>query len=170
MAIEEVILVNEKDEVQGSMEKLLAHKKGLLHRAISVVLVNSKNEVLLQRRALHKYHSAGLWSNTCCSHPRPNESTLKAANRRLMEEMGMAVELLHKDEFIYRVELEKGLSEHEYDHVFLGVSNEDPQPNPDEVMDYKWISFETLQQELNLHPEQFTYWFKLLTQRMAGWM
>ncbi len=170
MTSEEVILVNEKDEALGSMEKMLAHQKGLLHRAISVFIFNSKKEVLLQRRDLHKYHSAGLWSNTCCSHPRPDETTAAAAKRRLMEEMGMAVDLEHKDELIYKVVLEKGLSEHEYDHVFIGYSNSEPKPNPEEVMDYKWWNLEELKMDLSLHPEHYTYWFKLLSERISRWI
>jgi isopentenyl-diphosphate delta-isomerase len=168
--MEEVILVNEKDEALGSMEKMQAHEKGILHRAISVFIFNSKKQVLLQRRALHKYHSAGLWSNTCCSHPRPGETNASAAKRRLMEEMGMTVELEHKDEFIYKVALEKGLSEHEYDHVFVGFSEEVPKLNPEEVMDYQWIGIEELKTELQAHPENYTYWFKLLNDRMANWL
>jgi len=170
MAMEEVILVNEKDEVLGSMEKMQAHEKGILHRAISVFIFNSRKQVLLQRRALHKYHSAGLWSNTCCSHPRPGESAASAAKRRLMEEMGMVLELEHKDEFIYKVALEKGLIEHEYDHVFVGYSEEVPNPNPEEVMDYRWVSIDELNKELHVHPERYTYWFKLLSDRMANWL
>jgi isopentenyl-diphosphate Delta-isomerase len=170
MSTEHVILVNEKDEARGSMEKMQAHEKGLLHRAISVVVFNSKKQVLLQRRALHKYHSAGLWSNTCCSHPRPGEDTAAAAKRRLMEEMGLVAELQHKDEFIYRVDLEKGLSEHEYDHVFVGYTSSEPKPNPEEVMDYKWLSLEALNTDLTLHPEHYTYWFKLLNERLSRWI
>jgi len=170
MPTELVILVNEKDESLGSMEKMQAHEKGVLHRAISVFIFNSRNQVLLQRRALHKYHSAGLWSNTCCSHPRPDESTVTAANRRLMEEMGMVAELKHKDEFMYKVALEKGLTEHEYDHVFVGYSNTEPKPNAEEVMDFKWLSLEELNADLKLHPELYTYWFKMLSEKIPTWI
>ena len=152
------------------MEKMLAHQQGVLHRAISVFVINSKQQILLQRRALHKYHSAGLWSNICCSHPRPGESNLAAAQRRLMEEMGMKVELEHKTEFIYKVSLEKGLTEHEYDHVFVGYSSDEPTPNPEEVMEYKWLSWQGLEQELNAQPENFTHWFKLLADKIPDWL
>jgi isopentenyl-diphosphate Delta-isomerase len=170
MSTEYVILVNEKDEALGNMEKMQAHEKGALHRAISVFIFNTKKQVLLQRRALQKYHSAGLWSNTCCSHPRPDEMTSAAAKRRLAEEMGMATSLVHKDEFIYKVELEKGLTEHEYDHVYVGFSETDPIINPDEVMDYKWIGLEELNKDLEQHPEQYTFWFKLLKNKMPHWL
>jgi len=166
MKPELVILVNEMDEPIGSMEKMEAHQKGLLHRAISVFIFNSNQEMLLQQRALTKYHSAGLWSNTCCSHPRSNETTLEAAQRRLREEMGMHAKLEHRDEFIYKVELEKGLSEHEYDHVFVGVTDEEPILNPEEVMSYKWISLPELQKDIRERPEDYTFWFKLLCERL----
>ncbi|MCU0359866.1 MAG: isopentenyl-diphosphate Delta-isomerase [Bacteroidia bacterium] len=170
MSTEYVILVNEKDEALGNMEKMEAHEKGLLHRALSVFIFNSKKQLLLQRRALHKYHSAGLWSNTCCSHPRPHEMTATAAKRRLAEEMGMAASLEHKDEFIYKVSLEKGLIEHEYDHVYIGFSETDPIINTEEVMDYKWISLEELNNDLAQHPEHYTFWFKLLIDKMPQWL
>lgn len=170
MVQEQVILVNEKDEEVGSMEKMQAHEKGLLHRAISVFVFNKDKQILLQRRALHKYHSAGLWSNTCCSHPRPGETNLEAANRRLVEEMGMLSQLEQKDEFIYKVSLEKGLTEHEYDHIFVGFSSQEPKLNPDEVMDYRWVKLEDLYQDLNEHPENYTHWFKLLQKKLALWI
>lgn len=164
--MEHVILVDEQDRETGQMEKLEAHQKALLHRAISVFIFNTKGEMLLQQRALHKYHSAGLWSNTCCSHPRPGEGNDAAAARRLMEEMGMHCTLFHRFAFIYKVELEKGLCEHEYDHVFVGYSDTDPGINPDEVMAYRWIGLPDLREELKLHPEQFTFWFRLLCERL----
>jgi len=167
---EQVILVNERDEVLGSMEKMQAHENGLLHRAISVFIFNSKKQLLLQQRALHKYHSAGLWSNTCCSHPRPKESTAAAAQRRLMEEMGMVTELEHRDEFIYKVSLEKGLTEHEYDHVYIGTCNTEPILNPEEVMAYKWVSLEELNKDLLTHPDHYTHWFKLLKDKLPTWL
>lgn len=164
--MEQVILVDEQDRETGQMEKLEAHQKALLHRAISVFVFNSKGEMLLQQRALHKYHSAGLWSNTCCSHPRPGEANEAAATRRLREEMGLQGSLKHRFAFIYQVELEKGLSEHEYDHVFVGYSDTEPRINPEEVMAYRWIGLEELREELNQHPEQFTFWFRLLCERL----
>ena len=141
MPKEEVILVDENDIAIGSMEKLEAHQKGILHRAFSVFIFNSNNELLLQRRALTKYHSSGLWTNTCCSHPQPNEDTLAAANRRLKEEMGMQTSLTHKTSFIYKTNFDNGLTEHEFDHVFIGHTDTNPTINPEEVDSYKWISF-----------------------------
>lgn len=164
-----VILVNEHDEEVGHMEKMQAHREGLLHRAISVILINSKKEILLQQRALHKYHSPGLWSNTCCSHPYPNESTEAAANRRLSEEMGLSSHLEHRYAFIYKVALEHGLTEHEYDHVFVGYCNQDPTLNSEEVMGYKWMSVDALQTDIAQHPENYTYWFRLLVNKLSHW-
>lgn len=164
--MEHVILVDEQDRETGQMEKLEAHQKALLHRAISVFIFNTKGEMLLQQRALHKYHSAGLWSNTCCSHPRPGESNDAAATRRLIEEMGMRCTLTRRFAFIYKVQLEKGLSEHEYDHVFVGNSDTEPRINPEEVMAYRWIGLPQLREELAKQPEQFTFWFRILCERL----
>lgn len=160
--LEEVILVDAHDTCIGTMEKMEAHEKGLLHRAFSILLVNEKGEMLLQQRALEKYHSPGLWTNACCSHPRPNESNLEAADRRLQEELGMTVSLNELFQFTYRAELEYGLIEHEIDHVFWGITNEDPTINLTEVMSYKWISLLELKQDMNAHPEKYTAWFNLL--------
>lgn len=164
--MEKVILVDEKDRETGQMEKLEAHRKALLHRAISVLVFNSRGELLLQQRALHKYHSAGLWSNTCCSHPRPGESNQNAARRRLKEEMGMECGLTHRHEFIYKAVLDGGLTEHEYDHVFIGYSEQIPQPDPEEVMAFRWVHPNELKSEMQRHPEQFTYWFRLLMEQL----
>ena len=164
--IEQVILVNEIDEAIGTMEKLEAHQKGLLHRAFSVFIFNDKNELLLQRRALTKYHSAGLWTNTCCSHPRPNEATLNAANRRLMEEMGFETKLTFKTSFIYKTEFENGLTEHEFDHVFFGTSNANPIPNKDEVDSFVWIAIEDVKQKIKQNPNEFTSWFKIFVAKV----
>lgn len=160
--IEEVILVDANDEAIGTMEKIEAHEKGLLHRAFSILLVNERGEMLLQQRALEKYHSPGLWTNACCSHPRPEESNLAAANRRLKEELGMSVELTEIFQFTYQAELEEGLIEHEIDHVFFGVTNVNPKPNLAEVMSFKWINLFELQQDIIAHPEKYTAWFNLL--------
>ncbi|HQQ93295.1 MAG TPA: isopentenyl-diphosphate Delta-isomerase [Bacteroidia bacterium] len=157
---EDVILVDLSDREIGRMEKLLAHQSALLHRAISVFVLNSAGEILLQQRAAGKYHSPGLWSNTCCSHPRPGESTLQAAHRRLMEEMGITCELSHKAEFVYKVDFGNGLSEHEYDHIFCGISDLQPIPNPAEVQAFRWISQENLDLELRHKASEFTFWFK----------
>ena len=152
---EEVILVNEFDEAIGVMEKLEAHQKGVLHRAFSVFIFNSKNQLLLQRRALNKYHSPGLWTNTCCSHPRPGESTLAGANRRLVEEMGLETDLTFKTSFIYKTKFDNNLTEHEFDHVFTGVSDRQPLINKDEVDSYKWVSFSDVKTELQSKPNDF---------------
>ncbi len=163
--IEEVILVNELDTAIGVSEKLEAHQKGLLHRAFSVFIFNSKNELLLQRRALSKYHSSGLWTNTCCSHPRPNETTQDAANRRLKEEMGIETELFFKQSFIYKTHFDNGLTEHEFDHLFTGTYNSEPIINKDEVDAYQWLSVEEIKQQIKLQPQIFTSWFKIAMER-----
>lgn len=154
-----VILVDEKDNEIGTQDKLQAHKDGNLHRAISVFVTHG-DEILLQQRADEKYHSAKLWSNTCCSHPRPGEKTVDAAKRRLQEEMGVECELKHCGSFIYREELENGLIEHELDHVFLGVL-QDPTDfciNPSEAKDAKWMSTTALETDLKKHPERYSSW------------
>lgn len=160
--MEEVILVNEKDQPIGKMEKMEAHQKGLLHRAFSVLIFNSSDQVLLQKRASSKYHSGGLWTNTCCSHPRPGETVLEAANRRLMEEMGMTADLIERFHFIYKTDLDNDLVEHELDHVLVGQSDDLPKLNPDEAEDFKYIDLETLKEELKSSPENYTVWFKII--------
>lgn len=160
--MEHVILVNENDEVLGTMEKMEAHQKGVLHRAISIFIYNSRGEMLIHQRALNKYHSGGLWTNTCCSHPRPEESILDAANRRLQEEMGMSCSLAASHSFIYKAALDQNLWEHELDHVLIGITDEEPQPNPEEVMHYRWIDLPTLQQDLQDNPGNYTEWFKII--------
>jgi len=163
---EDVILVDEFDTAIGTMEKMEAHEKGLLHRAFSVFIFNDNKQLLLQQRALHKYHSAGLWTNTCCSHPRPNESTLVAANRRLKEEMGMNCQLSHKSQFIYKTNFENGLTEHEFDHVFFGTSNENPLINKEEVENYVWMNINEIISDIKKHPEKYTSWFKIAMQKL----
>jgi isopentenyl-diphosphate delta-isomerase len=163
---DQVILVDITDAPIGSMGKMEAHEKGLLHRAFSVFIFNSKNELLLQRRALTKYHSAGLWTNTCCSHPRPGENTLDAANRRLQEEMGMSASLEHKLSFIYKTPFDNGLTEHEFDHVYFGVTNNMPEINTEEVDSYRYISINDLKNEIEKKPEQFTSWFKIVLEKL----
>lgn len=160
--MEELILVDANDQEIGVMEKMEAHEKGLLHRAFSILLFNPKGELLLQQRALEKYHSPGLWTNTCCSHPRPKERTEDAAHRRLFEEMGMKAELNEAFHFTYRAALEHGLIEHEIDHVFIGFTEETPQINTTEVMAYQWISLEDIQTDIQKNPNRYTAWFKLL--------
>lgn len=158
---EQIILVDELDNAIGTMEKMEAHEKGLLHRAFSVFIFNSKGELLLQQRALTKYHSAGLWTNTCCSHPRPNEKTLDAAKRRLKEEMGLTCDLHHKTSFIYKTNFDNGLTEHEFDHVFFGNCDQDPSINPEEVESFLWMDTREIMDDIEKDPEKYTSWFKI---------
>lgn len=159
---ERVILVNERDEQLGLMPKMEAHEKGLLHRAFSVFLFNPEGELLLQQRALGKYHSPGLWTNTCCSHQRHGETSLEAGKRRLMEEMGIDCELQEAFSFIYKASFENGLTEHELDHVLVGTFAGDPNPDPKEVEDFKWLSIDELKVDMERHPENYTAWFKII--------
>ena len=154
-----VILVDNHDNEIGTMPKLEAHRKGVLHRAFSIFIFNSKNELLLQQRAFDKYHSGGLWSNTCCSHPLPKEITLHAAKRRLREEMGINVHLKYIYSFIYKAKVDNELSEHEFDHVFLGCSDEDPTPEVTEVANWKYISLPLLLNDIKKDPKPYTVWF-----------
>ena len=162
---EKVILVNEKDEPIGLMEKMEAHEKGLLHRAFSVFIFNSKQEVLLQQRAACKYHSPNLWTNTCCSHPRAGETNQQAGERRLQEEMGLQVPLREVFSFIYKAPFDNGLTEHEYDHVLVGYSDAQPQINPEEVASWKWLSLEAIKEDILQAPEQYTAWFKIIFEK-----
>lgn len=159
-----IVLVNEKDENIGSVGKLEAHQKGLLHRAFSIIVWNDQNEILIHQRAFGKYHSEGLWTNTCCSHPKLEETVLEAAHRRLQEEMGFDCVLEQKFHFIYQVELENQLIEHELDHVLIGKFNENPTPNPEEVKDFRWITLPELKNEIAKNPSEFTFWFKEIIQ------
>ncbi|ALL05095.1 isopentenyl-diphosphate delta-isomerase [Pedobacter sp. PACM 27299] len=161
MREEEVILVDENDNPIGTMPKLKAHLEGELHRAFSVFIFNSSGALLLQQRALDKYHSAGKWTNTCCSHPRPGELTADAAKRRLKEEMGMECELRPVFSFAYRAEVENELVENEYDHVYFGSSDTLPMPNPVEVADFKYINMEELELDLKNHKDVYTEWLKI---------
>ena len=162
---EKVILVNEKDEPIGLMGKMEAHEKGLLHRAFSVFVFNSKQEVLLQQRAACKYHSPNLWTNTCCSHPRVGETNQQAGERRLQEEMGLQVPLQEVFSFIYKAPFDNGLTEHEYDHVLIGYSDAQPQINPEEVASWKWLSLEAIKEDILQAPEQYTAWFKIIFEK-----
>ncbi|MBD2178252.1 isopentenyl-diphosphate Delta-isomerase [Pseudanabaena sp. FACHB-1998] len=157
---EKIILVDASDRQIGIAEKLQAHREGLLHRAFSIFVLNSQRQLLLQRRAKHKYHSGGLWTNTCCSHPRDEETTLAAAHRRLLEEMGFDCELQELFSFIYRAELDNGLTEYEFDHVFVGYSDRQPTLNPEEADAWKWIDLDSLQADIKQHPESYTYWLR----------
>ena len=162
MKEEKVILVNEKDEQIGLMPKLEAHEKALLHRAFSVFIFNDKNELMLQQRAFNKYHSPGLWTNTCCSHQRDGESNLEAGKRRLMEEMGFVVDLKEAISFIYKAPFDNGLTEHEFDHVLLGKYNGEPHINKEEVASWKWMPLEEVKTDIAKHPESYTEWFKVI--------
>lgn len=160
--MEQVILVDELDNELGVMEKILAHKKALLHRAFSIFVFNDKGQLLLQQRASTKYHSPYLWTNTCCSHPRPEESTHEAANRRLKEEMGFECELAYQFNFIYKAELDQGLTEHEFDHVFFGMYNGVVNPNKEEVLDYKFVDVQEVLLDMDTNPDKYTVWFKII--------
>lgn len=158
---EEVILVDKNDLAIGRMGKMEAHIQCKLHRAFSIFIFNNSGQLLLQQRALEKYHSAGKWTNTCCSHPRPGELTADAAKRRLKEEMNMECEMTPVFTFSYLAELENGLLENEYDHVYFGTCDDLPQPNPLEVADFKYISMEELQLSLSEDHENYTAWLKI---------
>lgn len=161
-----VILVDSNDNQMGVSEKMEAHCKALLHRAVSVFVVNSKGEWLLQRRALCKYHSSGLWTNTCCTHPYPDETSIEAAKRRLMEEMGMSCELNELFSFTYKEVLDNDLTEYELDHVFIGITDEKPKINLEELMEWKYINFADLKNDIELNPAKYTVWFKKIFERV----
>lgn len=166
---EEVILVNKHDEELGSMEKIEAHKKAALHRAVSVFIFNSNGEMLLQKRSLRKYHSPGLWTNTACTHPMLDESNTDAAIRRLYQEIGINEENLIKVfDFIYKEKLDNELTEHELDHVFIGISDKTPNPNPDEVCDFMYIKPKLLIKHVNQNPHEYTAWFKIIVERVIN--
>lgn len=165
-----VIVVNEKDEVVGYLEKMEVHEKGILHRAVSVFIINSRGEWLLQQRAKNKYHSSLLWSNTCCTHPMGGESNLDAANRRLFEEMGLRTSLVKAFSFQYKADLDNNLIENELDHVFIGFCDELPNINKEEVNAYRYISSGDVALELKNSPEIFTIWFRLLFEKVLNGM
>lgn len=162
MKEELVVLVNEMDEKIGLMPKLEAHEKGVLHRAFSVFIYNDKGQLLLQQRALHKYHTPGLWANTCCSHPRDGESPLEAGVRRLQEEMGFETSLIYRKSFIYKASFDNGLTEHELDHILIGRYDEEPNINPEEVADYVWMHIPDILEDIELNPDKYTAWFKII--------
>lgn len=165
--MEQVILVDEQDNPIGLMEKQAAHVTPHLHRAFSVFVFNSKGELLLQQRALSKYHSPGLWTNTCCSHPRAGETLEEATSRRLMEEMGMTCALHEVYSFIYKAPVGEGLTEHEFDHVFIGQSDDFPEINRDEVEAWKYMSLDDLKADIEHHSEHYTEWFKITFEEMT---
>lgn len=159
---EQVILVNENDEQIGLMPKMEAHEKGVLHRAFSVFIFNDQNELLLQQRSLDKYHSPGLWTNTCCSHQRHGETSLEAGRRRLQEEMGFSTVLKETTSFIYKAPFDNGLTEHELDHILVGKYNKQPQINKEEVASWKWMELEAVKKDIELNPDEYTAWFKII--------
>lgn len=163
--MEQVILVDKNNNPLGLMEKIEAHEKGLLHRAFSVFIINQKKEILLQQRAAHKYHSPLLWTNTCCSHQRDGESNIDAGERRLQEEMGMQVSLKEIFSFIYKAPFDNGLIEHELDFVLIGFSDNEPNINPDEVNDWKWMQADDIKKDMERQPEIYTEWFKIIFEK-----
>ena len=167
MQEEKVILVDSKNNQIGLMPKMEAHIKGVLHRAFSIIIFNSKSEILLQKRASTKYHTPNLWSNTCCSHQRDGESNITAGRRRLIEEMGFVTELYEFDSFIYKVNFSSGLIEHEYDHIMLGLYDKDPLLNPHEVDDFRWISIDDLSSDIKNNPDIYTAWFKIIIDKFS---
>ena len=167
--MEQVILVNEQDVATGTMEKMEAHEKALLHRAFSVFIFNEKGETLLQQRALDKYHSGGLWTNSCCSHPRPGEETIKAASRRLEEELGFEAPLKKVFDFVYQASFDNGLTEHEFDHVFIGFYEGAINPDPKEVCNYAYRNMEAIEEELQHKPQLFTAWFHIAFPKVMEW-
>ena len=165
MTEEHVILVDENDNQIGLMPKMEAHEKALLHRAFSVFIFNDKNELMLQQRAAHKYHSPKLWTNTCCSHQRDGETNLEAGKRRLKEEMGFVTDLQEKTSFIYKAPFENGLTEHELDHIMVGYYNDEPNINEDEVASWKWMSLEDVKSDIARNPQYYTAWFKIIFEK-----
>jgi isopentenyl-diphosphate Delta-isomerase len=167
--MEEVILVNESDEQVGVMEKMEAHEKAVLHRAFSIFIFNHKNEMLLQQRALSKYHSGGLWTNACCSHPKPGEETMVAAKRRLKEELGFDTDIHKIFDFVYKAAFENGLTEYEFDHVFIGKHDAQIEPNPEEVMAISFQGMNEILQSLKTDPQKYTAWFHIAFPKVYGW-
>ena len=165
MKEEEVILVNSKDEQIGTMPKMEAHEKAVLHRAFSVFILNDKGETMLQQRASHKYHSPLLWTNTCCSHQRVGESNIEAGKRRLQEEMGFTADLKEVTSFIYKAPFDNGLTEHELDHVMIGNYNNPPNINPEEVEDWKWMLPKEVKEDIATNPNHYTVWFKIIFEK-----
>ncbi len=165
-----VVLVDQNDQKLGLMEKQQAHVAGLLHRAFSVFIFNSKGELMIQQRAANKYHSPTLWTNTCCSHPRDEETYEQAAHRRLQEEMGFDCQLEFKFSFIYKAHLENDLTEHELDHVFIGTFDDEPNLNPEEVMAYRWVELDDLKKDMEKNPQNYTAWFKIIFEHYVSYI
>jgi isopentenyl-diphosphate delta-isomerase len=157
-----LILVDKNDSQIGTMPKMEAHEKGVLHRAFSVFIFNKKGELMLQQRAAHKYHSPMLWTNTCCSHQRDGENNIQAGERRLQEEMGFTTNLNEVFSFIYKAPFDNGLTEHEFDHVLIGYFDEEPNINKEEVEDYKWMLLEDVKVDIENNSSEYTAWFKII--------
>jgi isopentenyl-diphosphate delta-isomerase len=166
---EKVILVNEHDDMVGIMDKMETHRQGLLHRAFSIFIFNRKGEMLLQQRALSKYHSAGLWTNACCSHPMPGEKIQDAAQRRLMEELGFETPIEKIFDFVYKAKFDNGLTEHEFDHVFAGEYEGKLNINPEEVKDFCYKGIEEIKNTMQTHPQKYTAWFHLAFPKIEEW-
>ena len=166
---DKVILVDEHDSMVGTMDKLEVHKQGLLHRAFSIFIFNGKGEMLLQQRAFTKYHSGGLWTNACCSHPMPGEKTMDAANRRLMEELGFETTIEKIFDFTYKAEFDNGLTEHEFDHVFAGEYEGELDINPAEVNDFVYKEVSAIKNEIQTEPQKFTAWFHIAFPKIEEW-
>jgi isopentenyl-diphosphate delta-isomerase len=162
-----LILVDNNDNQIGFLDKLSVHRSGVLHRAFSVFIFNLNGDLLLQQRALNKYHSPGLWSNSCCSHPHLNEITSVACNRRLEEEMGIICSMKFAFSFVYKAKFENGLTEHEFDHVYFGISDDSPTPNPEEVKSWKYISMQDLKINILKSPEKYTEWLKICLPKVS---
>lgn len=167
---EYVVLVDKHDKPRGLMEKMEAHVKAELHRAFSIFIFNSRHELLLQQRALSKYHTPGLWTNTCCSHPREGESLEQATSRRLMEEMGMQTKIEEAFSFIYQADVGQGLTEHEFDHVFIGYSDQKPTINPEEVESWKYESMPNIRKDIEQNPDLYTVWFKIAFDQVEDYL
>ncbi len=165
MTEELVILVDENDNQVGLMPKMEAHEKALLHRAFSVFVFNDAKELMIQQRALTKYHSPGLWTNTCCSHQREGESHIDAGKRRLMEEMGFTTDLEESISFIYKAPFDNGLTEHEFDHILTGSYNGEPNLNPEEVAAWKWMPLAEIKSDMEENPHVYTAWFKIIFEK-----
>lgn len=165
-----VVLVDKNDLEVGLMEKMDAHMKAVLHRAFSIFIFNSKGEMLLQQRALNKYHSPGLWTNTCCSHPRSGESLQQATSRRLLEEMGMHCEMKKAFDFIYKADVGQGLTEHEFDHVFIGHSDMSPVINKEEVENWKYVNIDFIKADMSKNPDIYTVWFRIAFDQLVNYM
>lgn len=170
MTEEQVILVDENDNKIGLMPKMEAHEKALLHRAFSVFIFNDRNELMLQQRAAHKYHSPKLWTNTCCSHQRDGESNIQAGIRRLQEEMGFVTDLEETTSFIYKAPFDNGLTEHEYDHVMIGYYNDKPIINEEEVVSWKWMNIEDVKSDIAENPQIYTAWFKIIFEKFYNFI